>query len=445
VLSHYDAVIWYTGDDLVTRRPGQPGQTGQARVAIENQNNVRDYLNEGGKLFLTGKNALRQSVTAPLYEFRNFGFPEPDEGAGGRWCGAAEGERLDGCIPPDNDFMQYYLGAYLYASDAGTDGDGEPFPVIGDGDPFGPLTWDFNGPESADNQDHTAGLLVTSSILDPETFPTFADSRRLASWQRPGGAPFEPYTGEWFMAAGADNATFKRLRKTVDLTGKAAGELTFRTSYDLEDRWDYVFVEAHEVGSDQWTTLPDANGHTSTDVGFSCPPQSPNSNWQELHPFLAHYQTITGPTTCTPTGSTGVWNASTGNSAGWQDWKIDLSQYAGKQVELSISVATDPASLGLGTWIDDAKITADGATVSETSFETDEGGWTAGPPPAGTVSQVNGWRRAQTEFVEAAVVGTDDTVFSGFGFEGITGADERADVMEGVLEHLGILRSRGGD
>ena len=34
-------------------------------------------------------------------------------------------------------------------------------------------------------------------------------------------------------------------------------------SYDIEPGFDYVFVEAHHVGQDDWTTLPDANGHTS--------------------------------------------------------------------------------------------------------------------------------------------------------------------------------------
>ena len=32
-----------------------------------------------------------------------------------------------------------------------------------------------------------------------------------------------------------------------------------------------MFVEAHTVGQDDWTTLPDLNGHTSQDTGLSCP------------------------------------------------------------------------------------------------------------------------------------------------------------------------------
>ena len=60
--------------------------------------------------------------------------------------------------------------------------------------------------------------------------------------------------------------------------------------------------------------------------------------------------------------TTGTWNAATGNSGGFQDWKFDLSAYAGKQVELSITYVSDPGFQGLGVFVDDAKVTADGAT-----------------------------------------------------------------------------------
>jgi hypothetical protein len=55
--------------------------------------------------------------------------------------------------------------------------------------------------------------------------------------------------------------------------------------------------------------------------------------------LLRHYiaRNATTPVTCDPHGTSGVWNASTGNSAGYQDWKVDLSAYTGKQVELSIT------------------------------------------------------------------------------------------------------------
>ena len=99
-------------------------------------------------------------------------------------------------------------------------------------------------------------------------------------------------------------------------------------------------------GGDDWTTLPDANGHTTTATGQSCP-----AGWVTLHPHLAHYQTLTAA--CTATGTTGAWNAASGNSAGWQQWSIDLSAYAGETVEISIAYASDWATQGIGVFLDD--------------------------------------------------------------------------------------------
>ena len=77
----------------------------------------------------------------------------------------------------------------------------------------------------------------------------------------------------------------------------------------------------------------------------------------ELHPFLDHYQ----GEDCSPTGTTGNWNAATGTSAGSEEWVIDLTPYAGKQVELSISYVSDWATQGLGVFLDDVSVAADGA------------------------------------------------------------------------------------
>ena len=41
----------------------------------------------------------------------------------------------------------------------------------------------------------------------------------------------------------------------------------------------------------------------------------------------------------------------------------------------------------------------------------------------------------------AQASGADDSQYSGFGLEGIRGADKRAEFMRGVLDHLGV---RGG-
>ena len=98
--------------------------------------------------------------------------------------------------------------------------------------------------------------------------------------------------------------------------------LKFAISYDTEPTYDYVFVETHTVGQDDWTTLPDTNGHTSDDPGNSC-----DIDWNTVHPFLNHYQTNpTADVDCTNTGTTGKWNAATGNSGGFQDWNAVSAQ-----------------------------------------------------------------------------------------------------------------------
>ena len=90
-----------------------------------------------------------------------------------------------------------------------------------------------------------------------------------------------------------------------------------------------MFVEAHEVGTRR---LDDAAGR-----------QRPHQHrhrrqlrrraGRHLHPFLAHYQGAD----CSPTGTTGAWNAATGTSRRLAGVGVDLSAYAGKQVEVSIS------------------------------------------------------------------------------------------------------------
>jgi hypothetical protein len=79
---------------------------------------------------------------------------------------------------------------------------------------------------------------------------------------------------------------------------------------------------------------------------------------------------------------------------------------------------------------------------ADPSFEAGEDGWTLpGPPgPAGEAgqSQETGWERAQSApFVETPITTTDDTVYTGFGFEAVDGAANRAALMQAALDHLG--------
>jgi murein tripeptide amidase MpaA len=442
VLSHYKVVIWYTANDFVTREPYQVAGTGTSRLALDEQIDVRHFMNEGGKLFYTGQFAGEEYSDG--FEVKNYGFRQaPDSMCSPTLPEFNEDDpgEADGCITHVDDFLQYYLGAYRYvAGGNSTDENGALLPMDGlAGGPFNGMSWVFDS-TGANIQANSATFVVTSSVLDPAKYPLYADSKALAGWHRPGAAPFNPFEGQFYMAAGANDQAYKRLHRTIDLTGVTAADapkLSFMTSYDLEPDYDYMFVEAHTVGQDDWTTLPDSEGNTSQDTGLSCFAGGDGSDWQSLHPFLTHYQTKTGPESCIPTGTTGAWHAATAGSGGWVPWTADLAAYAGKQVEVSITVATDPASLGLGVWVDAAQITTAGGTLDSEGFEVDTGDWVVGPPPPGTVNPENGWSREQESFKEGGVVGTTDSVYLGFAFEDMN-AKARPKFMGAAMRYLGI-------
>jgi hypothetical protein len=362
------------------------------------------------------------------------GWPEFDED---------DPTQSDGCIFHNDDFLQYYLGAYIHASGGNTAEETDdgyfPFDMTGVGQPYQGLTWGFNGPGGAGNQDHTATFAITSSLLDPQRYPLYADSRSLASWLRPGAGPFSPFSGQFYMASNAHNASYKRLGKTIDLSGATSAELSFKFSSDLEEAWDFMFVEVHDLDEDTWTTLPAVEGFTDDDTGDSCAEGIANGT-DTLHPWLLHYY----DTNCESGGTTGEWNAFTGNSGGWQDWTVDLTPYAGKHVEVFITNVTDWATLGLGTWVDDIVLTVDDAVAEFTDFESGTGGWAPSPPPEGTEFADANWERATQQFIEGGVVGTTDTVFTGFGFEGIDDATRRREFMRRTLRYLGVLRDNPG-
>jgi hypothetical protein len=193
-----------------------------------------------------------------------------------------------------------------------------------------------------------------------------------------------PRTGDRFAISQRGEPSFKRLQRTIAVPA-GGGSLSFWITRHTEPSWDFVFVEAHTVGQDDWTTLEDVNGHTSEDTGFSCP------FWHELHPFLAHYQTDNGDGTCSPEGTTGHWWAASGVSDGYEQWQVDLSAYAGKSVEVSISYASDDAFQLMGAFVDDIVVSSGPGT---TSFENDGDtmdGWTVPGAPAGSEPNPNDW------------------------------------------------------
>lgn len=194
----------------------------------------------------------------------------------------------------------------------------------------------------------------------------------------------QPRTGQRYAISQAADLTYKRLVHAITVPAEGT-QLSFWIDRDTEIPWDFAFVEAHTVGQDDWTTLADLNGHTSQDTGFSCP------FWLQLHPFLEHYQTADGDFSCLPTGTTGNWWAATGASDGYEQWSVDLSGYAGSDIEVSISYASDDIVQGVGLFVDDVVVSSGPGT---TSFEDDGDtfdGWTVPGAPDGSAPNANDW------------------------------------------------------
>jgi hypothetical protein len=397
VLSHYRAVVWETGDDIVPRNPGQ-AEYATTRAAFETESAVRDYLNEGGKLLHAGQYA---GYVTTGYSYKGQG---PGE------CG--DGGDDSTCTDLSDDFRQYWLGANAYIDNGGTAAAaGTSGTLAGFSAPVG--------------QQHTAAFLGVSSELPPAQFPQFTTTVPMV-WQQDGPAPYEPADGDWYLWSGRANSSFKRLAKTVDLTTARDAHLRFKTSFDTDPWADFLIVEAHEVGTDNWTTLPDAGGMTSSEIGWVC-------DYERLdpHPFMAHYWSED----CAPHGSTGDWNAANGNSGGWKDFDADLSAFAGKQVEVSISYVSERFTQGYGVFLDDVRLDVNGATVARTSFEADLGGWTVTGPPPGSAPNPNNWSRTQHVYDYGAATATADTLYLGFGPEKMTRAD-RTDLVSRAMRHL---------
>ena len=231
-------------------------------------------------------------------------------------------------------------------------------------------------------------------------------------------------------------------------TPAASPELSFWTSFDTEADWDFIFVEAHTWTRprDDWTTLPDANGHTSQNLGDPAVGNSCSSGWHtdpnnEIHPFLAHYQTWNGPdAACDPVGTTGEWNAASGRSTGWEDWSIDLSGYAGSQVEVSISYVSDWGVQGIGSFLDDITVSTEADRVVRERARRVDGrrtgaGQRRSMPTTGPGPPTSGSRRAPWSTMTPADA-EFRTVYFGFGFEGVTSAEQRNAVMGRAIDYL---------
>lgn len=177
---------------------------------------------------------------------------------------------------------------------------------------------------------------------------------------------FAPSQGSGFALGTSAGTAHRRIVRTIAVPAGGA-RLTFDVDRLTHRGADHVFVEARTAGADDWTTLPDAEGHTTAAPGAFC------TRRLDLHPFLRRYLSPDTEKGCRAEGRTGRWWAATGNSEGYERWSVDLSRWAGKRVELAIAHLDLSPNEMPGVAVDRIVVeNADGAT----SFEGhDAGDW----------------------------------------------------------------------
>jgi immune inhibitor A len=150
--------------------------------------------------------------------------------------------------------------------------------------------------------------------------------------------PVNPYSGSYAFATNLGNESDMTLTREFDFTDvNDSITLSFRTWYDLEKDFDYLYFEVSEDGE----------------------------SWQIITTPLG-----TGEN---PSGNSYGWGYN-GATHDWVQEDIDLSQYAGKKVQVRFEYVTDAAVLGEGFLLDDVSVDA---INYQSDFETDDGGWVA--------------------------------------------------------------------
>ena len=210
-----------------------------------------------------------------------------------------------------------------------------------------------------------------------------------------------PYSGDYFIATYPADRSDMTLTRSFDLSNSngVTPTLSFQTWYRIEKGWDYGYVLASEDG-ESWTMLNSIYMTTA----------NPNGN---------NYGTGL-------TGKSGV-NA---DDSIWAENLIDLSPYAGKQIQLRFEYITDDAVVEDGWAIDDISIEA--IDYFE-NFEDGLGGWEA----AGFVRHTN--ILPQTYIVQAIYASKSGVTVQPFEFDADQNAQLTLDLNQNQSEAVIVI------
>jgi hypothetical protein len=150
--------------------------------------------------------------------------------------------------------------------------------------------------------------------------------------------PVDARSGKYAFWSNKGDESNMTLTREFDFSGAGGPiNISYWTWYDIEQDWDYLYLEA------------------STD----------GQNWEIL-------KTPSGTDT-NPSGNSYGWGY-TGATEDWIEETVDLSRFAGQKIWLRFEYITDAAVTRGGLLLDDVSIDA---INYRSEFEADDGGWTA--------------------------------------------------------------------
>ena len=148
----------------------------------------------------------------------------------------------------------------------------------------------------------------------------------------------QAHSGQYLWWSNRGDDSDMTLTRAFDLSGVQNATLEFYTWYDIEEDWDYTYVEVSLDGGQTWIILTTPSGTGSN-----------------------------------PNGNSFGWGY-TGRSGGWIQERVDLSLFTGQEVLIRFEYITDDAVNRPGFAVDDVSIAEIGYT---SDFETDGDEWEA--------------------------------------------------------------------
>lgn len=163
--------------------------------------------------------------------------------------------------------------------------------------------------------------------------------------------PTTAKSGQFFMWSNRGDNMTSTLTREIDLSNVQKATLQFAAWYDIEEDWDYAYVQVSIDGGKTWDILKTT--HTTD--------SNPNGN--------AYGPGLTGDSVAK-------------DNPQWSEETADLTAYAGKKIQLRFQMITDDAVNNNNLAVDDIRIPE---LNYREDFEQGVGGW-----------QLGGWLRTNT-------------------------------------------------